>query len=206
MILYMTLALLISILLYILVITRSEGFNNPPRPSNNPAWANLSDDNLLELILLRKGAMYAATLVDESQSPSSAQVLKDMITVFPPETAPVSNDDMKSIKNLIINKASQDRAVSVAVEIIFTHFQQALDIHKRIYAASQQGDENACNALEYDWRGIIKTVVQDIRVKIPNFPFNPVLKKQFPEAFPELPKPDASESKRFFKCSSIYAA
>lgn len=198
--------LLISMLLYIFLVTRSEGFNSPSRPSNSPAYANLSDDNLLELLLLRKAAMYAATLVDENQAPSSAQVLKEMVTVIPPEGIPVTNHDIKPIKNMIINKASQDRNVSVAIEIIETHFQAALRIHKLIYSASQRGDQNACNSLEYEWRGLIKTIVQDIKVKIPNFPFNPVLKKQFPEGFPDVPKSDASGAKRFFNCSSIYAS
>jgi hypothetical protein len=200
-------ALLISILVYVLLLGRSEGFDNPPRASTNPAWAKLSDDEVLELLVLRFGAMYAAILIDNSKDPDAAQTLKEMSTVIPADTVPVKNKaDIKALRNILNNKASQNKNVSVAFEVIQSKFKDGLKLTKLGYAAQQKKDQNAIDALVDDGKGLVRKMINEIKAKVPNFPFNPELKKGFPEGFIEVPKPTATECKRFFKCSSIYAA
>jgi hypothetical protein len=201
------LALLISILVYVLLLGRYEGFDNPPRVSNNPAWANLSDDEVFELLVLRLGAVYASILIDSSKDPDATQTLKEMSTVIPAETVPVKNKgDIKALRNILNNKASQNKNVSVAFEVVQSKFDDGLKLTKLGYAAQQKKDQNAIDALVDDGKGLARKIISEIKARIPNFPFNPELKKGFPEGFIEVPKPTATECKRFFKCSSIYAA
>ena len=201
------LALLISILLYVLLLGRSEGFDNPPRASNNPAWAKLSDDQVLELLALRFGAIYASLLIDGSKDPDAQKTVKEMSAVIPADTVPVNNQsDIKRLRNILMNAAAQDKNVSIAFEVIQSHFQDALKLGKLAYAAEQKKDQNAMSALQDDGKALARKAITEIKAKVPNFPFNPELKKGFPEGFIEVPKPTATECKRFFKCSSIYAA
>jgi len=201
------LALLISILVYVLLLGRYEGFDNPPRVSTNPAWANLSDDEVFELLVLRLGAVYASILIDSSKDPDATQTLKEMSTVIPAETVPVKNKaDIKALRNTLNNKASQNKNVSVAFEVVQSKFNDGLKLTKLGYAAQQKKDQNAIDALVDDGKGLVRKIISEIKARIPNFPFNPELKKGFPEGFIEVPKPTATECKRFFKCSSIYAA
>ena len=200
------LALLISIFLYILLLGRSEGFDNPPRASTNPAWAKLSDDQVLELLVLRLGAVYASILIDSSKDPDAQQTLKEMSTVIPAETVPVNNQsDIKGLRNILTNKASQNKNISIAFEVIQSHFQDGMKLVKLTHAAQQKNDKNAMDALVDDGKALARKGINEIKAKVPDFPFNPELKKGFPEGFIEVPKPSATECKRFFKCSSIYA-
>ena len=200
------LALLISIFLYILLLGRSEGFDNPPRASTNPAWAKLSDDQVLELLVLRLGAVYASILIDSSKDPDAQQTLKEMSTVIPAETVPVNNQsDIKGLRNILTNKASQNKNISIAFEVIQSHFQDGMKLVKLAHAAQQKNDKNAMDALVDDGKALARKGINEIKAKVPDFPFNPELKKGFPEGFIEVPKPSATECKRFFKCSSIYA-
>jgi hypothetical protein len=151
--------------------------------------------------------MYAAILIDNSKDPDAAQTLKEMSTVIPADTVPVKNKaDIKALRNILNNKASQNKNVSVAFEVIQSKFKDGLKLTKLGYAAQQKKDQNAIDALVDDGKGLVRKMINEIKAKVPNFPFNPELKKGFPEGFIEVPKPTATECKRFFKCSSIYAA
>jgi hypothetical protein len=200
------LAILISLLLYILLLRTSEGFDNPPRASNNPAWAKLSDDQVLEVLAIRLGAIYSTTIIDESIDTDAAKTVKDIASALPPDTQEVKNQsDINALKNIVMNKAAENKNISVAFSVLQTHFNDGLKLNKRLYEAQQKNDRNLQEAIIEDGKALAKKGIAEIKEKVPNFPFNPQLKKGFPEGFVEVPKPTASECKRFFKCSSIYA-
>jgi len=201
------LMLLFITLLFLCLIKQSEGFANPPRASNNPAWAKLSDDEILELLAIRLGVVYSSMLIDETIDTDAAKTVKDISSALPPDTQEVKNQsDIKGIKNIVMNKAAENKNISVAYSVLQSHFKEGLKLNKRLYEAQQKNDRNLQEAVFEDAKALAKKGIRDIKEKIPNFPFNPQLKKGFPEGFVEVAKPTASECKRFFKCSSIYAA
>jgi hypothetical protein len=199
-------AILISLLLYILIVN-TEGFTNPPRASNNPAWAKLSDDQVLEVFAIRYGAIYSTMIIDESIDTDAAKTVKDISVALPPETQEIKNQsDIKALKNIVINKAAENKNISVVFSVIQNHFKEALKLQKRIHEAQQKKDRPLEEAIFEDYKALAKKGIREIKERVPNFPFNPHLKKGFPEGFVEVPKPTATECKRFFKCASIYAA
>jgi replicative DNA helicase len=199
--------LLFITLLFHCLIKQSEGFSNPPRATNNPAWAKLSDDQVLELLAIRLGALYSTMIIDEAIDKDAAKTVKDIAAALPPETQEVKNQsDIKALKNIVMNKAAENKNISVAFSVLQSHLKEGLKLNKRQYEAQQKNDRNLQEAVFEDAKALAKKGIRDIKEKIPNFPFNPQLKKGFPEGFVEVTKPTASECKRFFKCSSIYAA
>jgi hypothetical protein len=190
-----------------LIIQRTEGFQNPPRVSNNPSWASLSDDQVFELMGIMMGARFVPALVDPKLDPAAEQTLKDIVAIMPHESKVFKNEsDIKALKNIIQNTASQDKNISVAFNVLQSHIPDILKLSKRGYIAQQNKDKAAEEAIREDIKELAKKGIREIKQKIPNFPFNPDLKKAFPEGFIEVPKPTATECKRFFKCSSIYAS
>ena len=105
-----------------------------------------------------------------------------------------------------MNKAAENKNLSVAFGIFKSKLKESVKLAKRFIAAEEKRDHNLNQVIFEDAKALAKNAVQEIKEKIPNFPFNPDLKRMLPEAFVETPKPTASECKRFFKCSSIYAA
>jgi hypothetical protein len=204
---YIGFAILISVLLYILLIRTSEGFSDMPRLSHNPAWAKLSDDQVIELVAIRLGTIYVSMIIDEQADTDAVKTIKDIMALIPPETKEVNNQsDINGLKNMIINKASENKNLSVLFSVLQSHFKNGLKLHKRIYEAQQKNDRNAIEVVVEDSKALAKRGIREIKDKIPNFPFSKFLKDSFPEGFVEVPKPTATECKRFFKCSSIYAA
>ena len=198
-----TLALLIAALVYVLVLTRYEGFDNPRRPFDNPNWAKLSDDQQLELMLIMVVMDSTRIIV----GPGSDETIKEMTSVFPKyDTVLKNQSDIQALKNKIRNKASQDKNMSVLYDVLDSHSQDGLKLAKRSYAARLKNDMNLMSAIQDDMKALGKKVIQGLRKKVPDFPFNSEFKARAPEFFIEVPKPTASECKRFFKCSSIYAA
>jgi hypothetical protein len=202
--------LLLSITLLFLclsIIKQSEGFGNPPRAANNPAWAKLSDDQVLELLVIRLGAIYSTMLIDETIDTDAARTAKDIAAALPPDTKEMKNQsDIKAVKNIVMNKAAENKNISVAFSVIQSHYKEGLKLNKRFSEAREKNDRNLEEAVFEDAKALAKKGIRDIKEKIPNFPFNPQLKKGFPDGFVEVAKPTATECKRFFKCSSIYAA
>jgi hypothetical protein len=204
------LLLSITLLLFCLsIIKQSEGFANPPKFRNQfPQWAKLSDDQAIELFLVNVGIINSPNLVDPSLDSDAAKVLgtiQSLTTMHSPKEYK-NQSDIDGFKNTIINKASENKNLSVAFSIFKSHLKAAIKLAKRAIAVEEKQDHNLNMVIFDDAKALAKRSVQEIREKIPNFPFNPDLKTMIPEAFVETPKPTASECKRFFKCSSIYAA
>lgn len=204
--------LLLSITLLLLclsTIKKSEGFANPPKLRDGfPHLAKLSDDQFLEVLLINIGLINAPNLVDPSVDPDAAKLLTTIqsLSTFHSPKEYKNQSDIDKFKNSIMNKAAENKNLSVAFSIFKSHLKDAIKLGKRGLAAQEKQDNNLVKAIFEDAMALAKKAIQEIREKIPNFPFNPNLKSMMPQAFVETPKPTASECKRFFKCSSIYAA
>jgi hypothetical protein len=188
---------------------KSEGFTKPRSfRDDKPEWAKLSDDQFIELLIIGVSLLNASNLVDPSIDPDAVKILKELQSltpIFSPKEYK-NQSDVDGFKNIVMNKAAENKNLSVAFGIFKSHLKAAVKLGKRAVTAQEKKDNNLMMAIIDDAKALAKSCVQEIREKIPNFPFNHNLKSMMPEAFVETPKPTASECKRFFKCSSIYAA
>ena len=204
--------LLLSITLLFLclsIIKHKEGFADPPRwRSQYPQWAKVSDDQYIELLLIAIGAFNSPTLVDSSIGSDEIKILREIHSLSPIQSPKeyTNQSDIDKLKNMVMNKAAENKNLSVAFGIFKSKLKESVKLAKRFIAAEEKRDHNLNQVIFEDAKALAKNAVQEIKEKIPNFPFNPDLKRMLPEAFVETPKPTASECKRFFKCSSIYAA
>lgn len=204
------LLLSITLLFFCLTIMKhKEGFATPPSwRSQFPQWAKLSDDQYIELLLIGVGTINATNLIDPSIDPDAIKILREIQALSPISSQKeyAKQSDIDGIKNLIMNKAAENKNLSVAFGIFKSHVKDAVKLGKRGVSAQEKADQTLIRAIFEDAKDLAKNAVQGIKEKSPTFPFNPDLKRMLPEAFVDTPKPTASECKRFFKCSSIYAA
>jgi len=178
-----TLTLLIIICFYvILIISNKEGFFSLPRLSNHPAWANLSDDQVFDLMGLIYGSMVISVLVDPNQDPAAAHKLREIGSLMPNQEKPFNNqDDINGLKNTIRNKASEDKNVSVAYDVIDSHDPDIKRLARIYFTAAKNNDQNAMAAMGDNTKDLIRSIIKQILKKMPRFPFNPELRKLFPE-------------------------
>lgn len=196
-------AVLISVLLYILVLRRSEGFSNMPRLTDDPAFSKLSDDQVLELFGIINGTLGGVITLDAKPDTDEANTAKGLVEIVYNKQ---NQTDVKGLKNKVMNKAAENKNFSVLFTVLESNFKGGIKLYKKLYNAQQKNDRNAIELVIEDSKALAKKGIRQIKDKIPNFPFSKFVKDQFPEGFVEAPKPSASECKRFFKCSSIYAA
>jgi len=196
-------AILISVLLYILLLQTSEGFSDMPRLSNDPELSTLSDEQVLELLGIINGTSIALMSIDEKADSDIPNMIKGIMEIVYNRQ---NQRDVKGLKNKIMNKASENKICSVLFNVLESHFKEGIRLYKKLYSAQKKDDKNAVNLVIEDSKALAKRGINQIKDKMPNFPFSKFIKDQFPEGFVEVPKPTASECKKFFKCSSIYAA
>jgi hypothetical protein len=208
----LALLLLIVISLQVLIrFTLYEGFTTIKRVDDRKEWEQLSDDQLIELLAISIASFTSVYIIDEKSDPESKETVKDIISIARPiylreDTKIYRNQsDIDSFKNKILNKASENKNLSVLFNVMILYQKEGLKLFKKTINA-EQNDRSILPAIQDEVKALAKKGISEIRRRMPNFPFNPDIKKAAPELFAETPKPSASECKRYFKCSSIYAA
>ena len=203
------LLLSITLLFFCLTIMKQkEGFADPPSWRARPEWAKLSDDEYIELQIVSTSAVLTPYIIDVSIDTDAKATVEGIYSIIGMGAPPVFNNrsDIDKFKNKIMNKLAENKNLSVVASIFKSNLKDAIKLGKRGGAAHEKGDQNLNQVILEDAKTLGKKCIRELKEKVPDFPFNPNLKKQFPEGFVETPKPTASECKRFFKCSSIYAA
>jgi len=208
----LALLLLIVISLQVLIrFTLYEGFTTIKRVDDRKEWEQLSDDQVLELMGIGFIGIYSSFIVDEKQDPDARQISSEIGAICVPmlngDNKVYNNQsDIDAFKNKIKNKAAGNKHISLILDVIDSNRNDIFKFGKRFYKAQVNKDETAAQAVIEDIKALAKKCVSEIRRRMPNFPFNPDIKKGAPELFAETPKPTATECKKYFKCSSIYAA
>jgi hypothetical protein len=206
------LLILIVISLQILIrLISSEGFANAPRIDKRKEWEQLTDDQVVELSAILYSGFYGIYIVDLNKDPDTSEIAKEIGAI----SFPILNGqnkqvfknraDIEAIKNKIKNKASGNKSISVALDVLMSNTQAGLKLYKRFYAAEVKKDQAAKEAIMEDVKILAKKGISEIRRKMPKFAFNPDLIKSSPELFVETPKPSSTECKKYFKCSSIHS-
>ena len=207
------LALLLLIIVSLQVLIRFslyEGFADIQRLDNRKQWAKLSDEQVVELLGILWGPSILIDIIDPTDNPNIRQVAEDIYSIsrhilFSEDTPVFKNQsDINALKNKIKNKASGDKNLSVVMDVAESYSKDLLKLGKRLNRKNR--NQSDVEAIIEDAKALAKKGISDIRRKLPKFPFNPPIINQYPELFAETPKPSASECKRYFKCSSIYAA
>lgn len=208
----LVLLILIVVSLQILIrLISFEGFANAPRMDKRKEWEQLTDDQVIELSAILFSSFYCIFIIDMNKDPDAKDVAKEIGAISFPilngqnKQVFKNKSDIEAIKNKIKNKASENKSISLALDVLMSNTQAGLKLYKRFYAAEVKKDQSEKEAIMEDVKILVKKGISEIRRKMPKFVFNPDLVKSSPELFVETPKPSSGECKKYFKCSSIHS-
>jgi len=189
----MRVALMLSILLTVcllLLFIHQEGFANPKRAAyakelinGNPDFDALTDDQVVELLIIIVSAWASLVVVDATIDPDAQAIAKEMSSLLPQAKKQWAPQDIKSMRNKLKGVASKNINISTVYTIMLSKVPEMTTIYKKFHGIKTNNTAAAESFFKDKFKSFSKTVVKDIKRKIPKFPFNPEIKKNMPLAF-----------------------
>jgi hypothetical protein len=167
-----------------------EGFDNPKRSAYvrdlinaNPGLDALTDEQAIEVTIINISAWASLVLVDSELDPDAQATAKEMASMMHPANFTWAPQDVKSLRNNLKNTSSKNLNISTVFNILLSKIPEMTSIYKKFHGMRENNAAAAESFSKDKLASFSKTVVKDIKRKIPNFPFNPKIKKNMPQAF-----------------------
>jgi hypothetical protein len=169
---------------------QTEGFDNPKRSAyardlinGNPDFDALTDEQVVEVMIIIISAWASLVLIDPALDPDAQSTAKEMGSMMPQGKIIWAPQDVKSLRNKLKNTASKNVNISTAFNILLSKIPEMSSLYKKFHGMKANNAAAAESFSKDKLTSFSKTVVKDIKRKIPNFPFNPQIKKNMPQAF-----------------------
>ena len=174
----------------ILLFIQQEGFANPKRSAyakelinGNPDFDALTDEQVVELMIIIMSAWASLVLVDPTIDPDAQATAKEMGSLMPQGKMQWASQDVKSLRNRLKGAASKNVNISTAFNVLLSKVPEMTAIYKKFHGMKVNNIAAAESFSKEKLKTFSKTVVKDVKRKIPKFPFNPEIKKNMPQAF-----------------------
>jgi hypothetical protein len=181
---------LITVCLILLFIMQIEGFANPKRSAyakdlinGNPDFDALTDEQVVELMIIIISAWASLVLVDPTMDPDAQATAKEMGSMMPQGKIVWTPQEIKSLRNRLKNTASKNVNISTAFNILLSKIPEMSALYKKFHGMKANNTAAAESFSKEKFNSFSKSVVKDVKRKIPKFPFNPEIKKNMPQAF-----------------------